>query len=63
MKWIPSKASRESKVADGLRAASHFYKFLWSIRDELFSDGFEDELIATYHLAGKSRVLRRCLRW
>src|SRR5512139_2139786 len=54
MKWIlPREAERENKVAGRLRAASHFYKFLWSIRAELFSDGFEDELIAAYAPRGQ----------
>ena len=30
-----------------------FYKFLWEIRDELFEDGFEDELLKSYRPRGQ----------
>lgn len=53
MKWNPPQSSREVEVASSLRAASHFYKFLWSIRGELFSDGFEEELTASYKPRGQ----------
>lgn len=53
MKWKPRESQRESRVAESLRAASHFYKFLWSIRQELFEDGFEDELVTSYKPRGQ----------
>jgi hypothetical protein len=45
---IARNAKREQEVADGLRRASRFYRFLWEIRDELFADGFEEELMKSY---------------
>ena len=54
MRWTPPhESSREQKVADRLRSASRFYRFLWEIRAELFADGFEDELIASYQPRGQ----------
>src|SRR5215475_289776 len=54
MKWTPPRESaREQRVADRLRSASKFYRFLWEIRDELFADGFEEELIASYQPRGQ----------
>lgn len=54
MRWKPSASKkREQAVADGLRRASKFYVFLWSIREELFEDAFEDELIAAYAPRGQ----------
>jgi hypothetical protein len=35
--------SPRGKVANGLRAASKLYRFLWAFRAELFVDGFEAE--------------------
>jgi len=40
-------------VAARLRRASRFYKFLWEIRQELFEDGFEDELLESYRPRGQ----------
>lgn len=40
-------------VAEGLRRSSKFYVFLWSIREELFSRSFQDELIAAYDPRGQ----------
>ncbi len=55
MRWKPSAdKKREQAVADGLRRASKFYVFLWSIRDELFDDAFQDELIAAYDPRGQA---------
>ena len=54
MHWTPRRdAGREKKVAERLRAASKFYRFLWEIRDELLADGFEEELIASYRPRGQ----------
>ena len=54
MKWArPQSSTREQKVAARLRRASKFYLFLWEIRDELFADGFEEELIASYKPRGQ----------
>jgi len=54
MRWTPPQESaRERRVAAKLRAASRFYRFLWEVRDELFADGFEDELIASYRPRGQ----------
>lgn len=40
-------------MAARLRPASRFYRFLWEIRDELFSEGFEEELISSYRPRGQ----------
>lgn len=40
-------------MAERLRSASQFYRFLWEIRGELFADGFEEELIASYRPRGQ----------
>lgn len=54
MRWKPSvKREVEAAVADSLRRRSKFYVFLWSIRRELFEDGFEDELIGAYEPRGQ----------
>jgi IS5 family transposase len=54
MRWTPPRESvRERQVAEKLRAASRFYRFLWEIRHELFEEGFEDELIASYRPRGQ----------
>lgn len=53
MRWTPRETAREREVAGKLRAASKFYRFLWEIRGELFEDGFEDELIASYQPRGQ----------
>ena len=55
MRWIPPHESAlERRVADKLRAASRFYRFLWEIREELFAGGFEDELIVSYCPRGQT---------
>jgi hypothetical protein len=55
MRWTPPHGSaRERRVADKLRAASRFYRFLWEIREELFADGFEGELIESYCPRGQA---------
>ena len=55
MRWTPPRESaRERQVAGKLRAASRFYRFLWEIRGELFAEGFEDELIASYCPRGQA---------
>lgn len=54
MRWSPRESARERQVANKLRAASRFYRFLWEIRGELFGDGFEDELIASYRPRGQA---------
>lgn len=53
MRWKTSPSSREKAVAEGLRRSSKFYLFLWSIREELFSRTFQDELIAAYDPRGQ----------
>jgi hypothetical protein len=54
MRWTPPRESaRERRVADKLRAASRFYRFLWEVREELFADDFEEELIASYRPRGQ----------
>src|SRR5215467_9735301 len=53
MRWSPKRTAAEEKVATKLRAASRFYRFLWEIRSELFDDGFEDELTASYQPRGQ----------
>lgn len=53
MRWKTTTNAREKAVADGLRRASKFFVFLWSIREELFADAFQDELIAAYDPRGQ----------
>lgn len=54
MRWkIPANRAREKAVAERLRRASKFYVFLWSIREELFDDAFQDELSAAYDPRGQ----------
>ena len=54
MRWKPSaNRIREQAVADGLRRSSKFYVFLWSIREELFDDAFQDELSTAYEPRGQ----------
>jgi len=40
-------------VASRLRRSSRFYRFLWEIRDQLFTGTFEDKLIASYAPRGQ----------
>jgi hypothetical protein len=53
MRWHPERSKREEEVAAKLRKASAFYRFLWEIRDELFSDEFQDELAKSYEPRGQ----------
>src|SRR5689334_3601822 len=54
MYWDPSvNRAKEKAVADGLRRASKFYVFLWSIREELFNEAFQQELIGAYEPRGQ----------
>jgi len=53
MRWKPKKTERERAVAARLRAASKFYRFLWEVREELFSDEFEDVLLESYQPRGQ----------
>src|SRR4051812_18567159 len=53
MRWKTSTNRRETAVAEGLRRSSKFYVFLWSIREELFSRAFQDELMAAYDPRGQ----------
>jgi len=53
MLWSRTPSKEESAVAKRLRASSKFFQFLWSVRDELFADGFEEELIAAYAPRGQ----------
>lgn len=53
MRWKTSTNNRERTIAEGLRRSSKFYVFLWSIREELFSRTFQDELIAAYDPRGQ----------
>lgn len=53
MKWAPRVTAAETKVAEGLRPASKFYRFLWEIRAELFADEFQRELLGSYDPRGQ----------
>lgn len=53
MKWAPRATAAETKVADSLRPASKFYRFLWEIRLELFDESFQEELAASYEPRGQ----------
>jgi hypothetical protein len=53
MRWKPRRSPAEEKVAAKLRAASKFYRFLWEIREELFEDGFQEELAESYQPRGQ----------
>jgi len=54
MYWKPTvDKKREKAVAGRLRRSSKFYRFLWEIRGQLFADGLEDELIASYQPRGQ----------
>lgn len=57
MRWRFSTgkaAEQEARVAARLRAGSKFYRFLWEVREELFDDEFQDELVAVYHPRGQT---------
>ena len=55
MYWKPnSNKTQERAVAERLRRSSQFYRFLYEIRGQLFADGFEDELIASYKPRGQN---------
>lgn len=53
MKWNPRASAVEQKVAETLRPASKFYRFLWEIRGELFDEEFQKELGASYQPRGQ----------
>ena len=53
MEWHPKQSVEEKQVAAKLRKASAFYRFLWDIRDELFDDEFQQQLIASYQPRGQ----------
>lgn len=53
MRWNPKASKAEKDVAAKLRKASAFYRFLWEVRDELFSREFQDELAASYRPRGQ----------
>lgn len=54
MRWkTTTESAREQAVAKRLRASSKFYRFLWEVRDELFAEGFEEELIKAYQPRGQ----------
>lgn len=53
MRWKTTRRPGEKAVAERLRRSSKFYVFLWSIREELFDDAFQDELIAAYEPRGQ----------
>lgn len=53
MEWFPLRSDVEKKVAAKLRKASAFYRFLWEIRDELFSSEFQRELQSSYQPRGQ----------
>jgi hypothetical protein len=53
MRWSPKASEAEKKVVAKLRKASAFYRFLWEIRDELFSGEFQDELADSYRPRGQ----------
>lgn len=55
MHWHPAAERREEEaVAKRLRASSKFYKFLWDIREELFDEAFEKQLIECYAPRGQA---------
>jgi hypothetical protein len=53
MRWNPKRSEAEKKVVTKLRKASSFYRFLWEVREELFSADFQDELVASYQPRGQ----------
>ena len=54
MRWkSATNRAREKAAVAALRPSSKFYGFLWSIREELFDDAFQDELIAAYEPRGQ----------
>ena len=53
MEWSPPRSDAEKKVAAKLRRASAFYRFLWEIRNELFSAEFQQELQRSYQPRGQ----------
>src|SRR5262245_32969026 len=53
MRWNPPKSAQERSVAERLRKASGFYRFLWVVREELFADGFEETLLEAYRPRGQ----------
>lgn len=53
MKWAPRATAAEAKVAEGLRPASRFYRFLWEVRADLFDEEFQKELSASYDPRGQ----------
>ncbi|MBM4280277.1 MAG: transposase [Deltaproteobacteria bacterium] len=53
MQWSRTPPRDIDAVAKRLRASSKFFKFLGSVRDELFADGFENELVAAYAPRGQ----------
>jgi len=55
MRWIRGEhRSVEEAVAKRLRPSSKFYRFLWTVRDELLGDGFEEALIECYEPRGQA---------
>lgn len=53
MHWKTAPRAREKAVAERLRRSSKFYVFLWSVREGLFDEAFQDELIAAYEPRGQ----------
>lgn len=53
MRWSPKRTAAEKVVADKLRKASSFYRFLWEVRDELFDEDFQAELEGSYQPRGQ----------
>jgi IS5 family transposase len=53
MRWAPRATAEEKRVADGLRPASKFYRFLWENRLELCDEEFQRELAASYDPRGQ----------
>ena len=53
MKWAPRVTAAETEVAENLRPASRFYRFLWEVRAELFDAEFQKELCASYEPRGQ----------
>lgn len=50
----PDIHAEEAQVAAKLRRSSHFFRFLWEIRDELFDERFQDELADAYAPRGQN---------
>jgi len=53
MHWKTSATKAEGEIAKNLRSSSKFYRFLWSIRGELFDEAFQRRLMKAYAPRGQ----------